>query len=56
LNAIAEFRDALLREGVECLLTNDADTLPAEMELNTLDAAIARGISDADLPSFVSDL
>ena len=35
----AEFRDALLR---------DVDTLPAEMELKTLDAAITRGIADAE--------
>ena len=44
----AEFRDALLREGGNCLLSGDVDTIPAEMELKTLDAAIVRGVADAE--------
>ena len=35
-------------KGGNCLLSGDVDTIPAEMELKTLDAAIVRGVADAE--------
>ena len=43
-----ESRDALLREGENYLLFVNVDALPAEMKLKMLDAAIFRGVSDAE--------